>query len=49
MKNSNPFVPAFFTCMKEGYSFNLFRADVIAGLTVAILATILVSKAELSY
>ena len=38
MKNSNPFVPAFFTCMKEGYSFNLFRADVIAGLTVAIVA-----------
>lgn len=38
MKAANPFVPAFFTCMKEGYNFKLFRADVIAGLTVAIVA-----------
>lgn len=38
MKTANPFVPAFLTCMREGYSFSLFRADVIAGLTVAIVA-----------
>lgn len=38
MKTANPFVPAFITCMREGYSFKLFRADVIAGLTVAIVA-----------
>ncbi|MGN1281057.1 MAG: SulP family inorganic anion transporter [Succinivibrio sp.] len=38
MKTANPFVPAFITCMREGYSFSLFRADVIAGLTVAIVA-----------
>ena len=38
MKTANPFIPAFFTCMKEGYNFKLFRADVIAGLTVAIVA-----------
>lgn len=38
MKSTNPFVPAFLTCMREGYNFKLFRADVIAGLTVAIVA-----------
>ena len=38
MKTANPFVPAFITCMREGYSLKLFRADVIAGLTVAIVA-----------
>lgn len=38
MKTANPFVPAFITCMREGYNFKIFRADVIAGLTVAIVA-----------
>lgn len=38
MKNSNPFIPALFTCLKEGYNFSKFRADVIAGVTVAIVA-----------
>ena len=38
MKTANPLVPAFITCMREGYSFKLFRSDVIAGLTVAIVA-----------
>ena len=38
MKTANPFVPAFLTCMREGYNLKLFRADVIAGLTVAIVA-----------
>ncbi len=38
MKNSNPFIPALFTCLKEGYNFGKFRADVIAGVTVAIVA-----------
>lgn len=38
MKSANPFVPAFITCMREGYNFKLFRTDVIAGLTVAIVA-----------
>ena len=38
MKAANPLVPAFITCMREGYNFKLFRSDVIAGLTVAIVA-----------
>lgn len=38
MKTANPLVPAFITCMREGYNFKLFRSDVIAGLTVAIVA-----------
>ncbi|MGN0902064.1 MAG: SulP family inorganic anion transporter, partial [Succinivibrio sp.] len=38
MKTANPFVPALVTCMREGYSFRHFRADLIAGLTVAIVA-----------
>lgn len=38
MKTANPFVPAIITCMREGYNFKIFRADVIAGLTVAIVA-----------
>ncbi|WP_113745092.1 SulP family inorganic anion transporter [Anaerobiospirillum thomasii] len=37
-KSSNPFVPAFFTCMREGYNLSLFKSDFIAGLTVAIVA-----------
>lgn len=37
MKSSN-FTPALFSCLKEGYSFATFRSDIIAGLTVAIVA-----------
>ncbi len=37
-KSSNPFVPALITCLKEGYTFAQLRADVIAGVTVAIVA-----------
>lgn len=32
------FVPKLFSALKEGYSFGDFRADLIAGLTVAIVA-----------
>ena len=38
MQNSDRLVPALFTCFKEGYSFKTLRSDVIAGLTVAIVA-----------
>ena len=32
------FEPALLTCFKEGYNFDLFKKDFIAGLTVAIVA-----------
>src|SRR6478672_7229632 len=32
------FTPKLFTVLKEGYGFRDFRADAIAGLTVAIVA-----------
>jgi SulP family sulfate permease len=32
------FVPKLVTVLREGYSFKLFRADALAGLTVAIVA-----------
>lgn len=32
------FVPKLFTVLREGYSFKEFRADTLAGLTVAIVA-----------
>lgn len=32
------FVPKLFTVLREGYSFGAFKADVVAGLTVAIVA-----------
>src|SRR5690606_41430807 len=32
------FTPKLITVLKEGYSFERFRADAIAGLTVAIIA-----------
>ena len=32
------FIPKLYTVLKEGYSFSLFRADALAGLTVAIVA-----------
>ena len=32
------FTPKFFTVLREGYSLNNFKADVLAGLTVAIVA-----------
>lgn len=32
------FVPKLVTALREGYSFKLFRADALAGLTVAIVA-----------
>ena len=38
MQNSDRLVPALFTCFKEGYTFKTLRSDVIAGLTVAIVA-----------
>ncbi len=38
MDPKNPFVPALFTCFKEGYNFKTLRSDFIAGLTVAIVA-----------
>ena len=34
----NRLVPALFTCFKEGYTFKLLRNDLLAGLTVAIVA-----------
>lgn len=38
MKSANPFVPALITCLREGYNFKTFRSDVVAGVTVAIVA-----------
>ena len=38
MQNSDRLIPALFTCFKEGYSLKTLRADMIAGLTVAIVA-----------
>ena len=38
MKSANPFVPALITCLREGYNFQTFRSDVVAGVTVAIVA-----------
>src|SRR3546814_2581344 len=32
------FTPKLITVLREGYNFGAFRADVIAGLTVAIVA-----------
>jgi SulP family sulfate permease len=32
------FTPKFITVLREGYAFSAFRADVLAGLTVAIVA-----------
>jgi len=32
------FTPAFFTCLREGYSARTARGDLIAGLTVAVVA-----------
>ena len=32
------FTPKFFTTMREGYNFSLFKTDSVAGLTVAIVA-----------
>ena len=34
----NRLVPALFTCLKEGYTFKMLRSDLLAGLTVAIVA-----------
>ncbi|NRD88409.1 sodium-independent anion transporter [Sphingopyxis sp. BSNA05] len=34
----NSFTPKIFTTMREGYDFGLFKADAVAGLTVAIVA-----------
>lgn len=34
----NNFTPKIFTTMREGYDFNLFKTDSLAGLTVAIVA-----------
>jgi sulfate permease, SulP family len=34
----NLFVPKLFTCLREGYSWRHARADVISGLTVAVVA-----------
>ncbi|WP_375793079.1 solute carrier family 26 protein [Chlamydia sp. 12-01] len=31
-------VPKLYTCIKEGYTFNTFKKDFIAGLTVGVLA-----------
>lgn len=36
--NSDRLIPALFMCFKEGYSLSTLRADLIAGLTVAIVA-----------
>ena len=36
--NSDRLIPALFLCFKEGYSFATLRSDLIAGLTVAIVA-----------
>ena len=32
------YTPKLITVLREGYSFSAFRADAIAGLTVAIVA-----------
>jgi sulfate permease, SulP family len=32
------FVPKLFTILRQGYSFDWFRHDVVSGLTVAIVA-----------
>jgi sulfate permease, SulP family len=32
------FIPKLFSLLREGYSFSTFKADVVAGLTVAIVA-----------
>jgi MFS superfamily sulfate permease-like transporter len=32
------FTPKLVTCLREGYGFDLLRADLIAGLTVAVVA-----------
>lgn len=34
----NRLVPALVTCFKEGYTFKMLRSDLLAGLTVAIVA-----------
>ena len=34
----NSFTPKIFTTMREGYDLKLFKADSVAGLTVAIVA-----------
>lgn len=31
-------VPKLYTCIKEGYTFNTLKKDVLAGITVGILA-----------
>lgn len=36
--NSDRLIPALFMCFKEGYSLSSLRSDLIAGLTVAIVA-----------
>lgn len=36
--NSSRLVPALITCMREGYTLKQLRSDLIAGLTVAIVA-----------
>ena len=36
--NSDRLIPALFMCFKEGYSLSTLRSDMIAGLTVAIVA-----------
>ncbi len=38
MKNTSTFIPALLTCLKEGYTLKQFRIDIIAGITVAIVA-----------
>ena len=38
MQSSDRLVPALFSCLKEGYDFKTLRQDIIAGLTVAIVA-----------
>src|SRR3546814_7050370 len=34
----HPFTPKLLTTLREGYDFRTFRADALAGLTVAIVA-----------
>ncbi|MEM0951304.1 MAG: SulP family inorganic anion transporter [Cyanobacteria bacterium P01_H01_bin.74] len=38
MLHQYPLFPTFFQCLKQGYAFSQFKADFIAGLTLAIVA-----------
>ena len=38
MQTPERLIPSLFTCIQEGYDLKTFRQDIIAGLTVAIVA-----------